>query len=207
MRTKTVSADVYKFDELSDSAKERARDWFRETSQDDEWWDCMYEDFATIADMLGIDLRQRPAKLMNGTTRYEPAIYFSGFSSQGDGACFEGTYRYKPGALKAIKSHAPTDAELHRIARTLQAIQRRAFYHLTANIAQRGRYHSMEIDVDAGDFAGEFDADGIRECLTDFADWMYRQLEKEYEYQNSDETVDENIRCNDYEFDEEGNLA
>ncbi len=34
--------------------------------------------------------------------------------------------------------------------------------------------------------------------------WIYRQLEKEYEYQNSDECVDENILCNSYTFTEDG---
>lgn len=207
MRTKTVG--VYSFDELSDSAKEKARDWFRQGNLDHDWWEFVYEDAATIAEMLGIDLRQRPVKLHGGGTRYEPAIYFSGFSSQGDGACFEGTYSYKAGSAKAIKSHAPLDKELHRIADALQGEQRRAFYKLSANISHRGHYnHSgcMDIDVNS-DHPGEFDADAIRSCLTDFADWIYRQLEKEYDYQNADEQIDENIRANDYEFDEDGERA
>lgn len=40
-----------------------------------------------------------------------------------------------------------------------------------------------------------------------FADWIYRQLETEYDYQNSDEQVDESIIANEYEFTEEGKPA
>jgi hypothetical protein len=90
---------------------------------------------------LGIELRQLPVKLMSGGTRYDPCIYFSGFSSQGDGACFEGTYRYKKGSVKAIKAHAPQDKELHRIAKGLQEAQRPTRYSITANIKHRGRYY------------------------------------------------------------------
>ena len=36
------------------------------------------------------------------------------------------------------------------------------------------------------------------------ADWIYGQLQREYEYQNEDETIDENIRANEYTFLENG---
>lgn len=208
MKTVTITKTLYKFDELSDKAKETARDWYRQFVFDDNNdWDCIYEDAATIAEMLGIELRQKPVKLMNGGTRYEPAIYFSGFSSQGDGACFEGTYSYRKGSVKAIKAHAPEDKELHRIAVTLFEIQRKAFYRITANITHHGAYsHSgcIDIDVDCEDSDMYFEADVCCQCLRDFADWIYDQLRKEYEYQNSDESIDENITCNDYTFTEEG---
>jgi hypothetical protein len=201
-----VTETVYTFDELNDKAKGRARDWWREhVFSDSNDWDCTYEDAATIADILGIDLRTRAVTLMGGGTRSEPCIYFSVFCSQGDGACFEGTYRYKPGSVKAIKAHAPQDKELHAIAETLQSIQRKAFYRISASAKHRGHY-SMDIDVDSY-HAGKFDADGIRQCLRDFADWIYSQLRKEYEYQNADEQVDGSLRANAYEFDENGNLA
>ena len=204
---RTIETTVYKFAELSDKAKEKARDWYRQGCCDDSsWYESVYEDAATIADIIGIDLRQRAAKLMGGGTRMEPAIYFSGFSSQGDGACFEGTYRYRKGSVKAIKAHAPQDAELHRIAEELYAMQRRARFSITAQISHRGHYnHSgcMSIDVDQ-DMSGDIPTGDIEQCMRDFADWIYKQLETEYDYQNSDEQVDDAITANEYEFDEEG---
>lgn len=49
--------------------------------------------------------------------------------------------------------------------------------------------------------------DGIKELLRDYMRWIYKQLEKEHEYQNSNEVVDETITINEYEFDEDGNRA
>jgi hypothetical protein len=46
MRTETIN--IYKFDELSDRAKDRARDWWREGALHYDWWDCTYEDAAQI---------------------------------------------------------------------------------------------------------------------------------------------------------------
>ena len=37
----TTTRTLYKFDELSDEAKEKARDWYREAGAGDQWWDCV----------------------------------------------------------------------------------------------------------------------------------------------------------------------
>jgi len=37
--------------------------------------------------------------------------------------------------------------------------------------------------------------------------FFYRQLQSEYDYQNSDEATEESILANDYEFTENGDLA
>jgi len=44
----------------------------------------------------------------------------------------------------------------------------------------------------------------LTEQLRDLARWLYRQLEREYDYQTSDDEVDEAIRANDYTFTEDG---
>lgn len=206
---------LYQFDELSAAAKDKARDWYRNASAGDNFWSkSVIEDAANVADILGIDLRQRPAKLMSGGTRTDPAIYWSGFWSQGDGACFEGNYAYAKGAAKKIREYAPQDAELHRIANELQALQSRYFYALQCSMKTSGRYsHSgtMQFNVwcDRDNSAPLTDdaEETLPQLMRDFADWIYRQLEKEYEYQNSDECVDETIRANEYEFNENGTRA
>ena len=207
-RTVTTTKEVYKFSELSDSAKERAREWYREGNLDYDWWDSSFEDFARIAKLLGVDLYQRSVKLMNGSFRSEDSIFFSGFSSQGDGACWEGNYSYRKGSVKAIKEYAPNDTKLHRIAEDLYDIQRRYFYKVSAKATNRGRYyHSgcMSFDV-CCDSEQEFHHEQeVIDLLRSFADWMYRQLNDEYDYLNSDEAVDESMEANDYEFDEDGN--
>ena len=75
---------------------------------------------------------------MGGGTRARPCIWFSGFWSQGDGACFEGYWSHAKGVNARIRDYAPTDATLHCIADRLQAIQRRNFYQLAAEVSRRG---------------------------------------------------------------------
>ena len=53
----THTIQSYKFSELSDEAKEAAREWFRRGALDYEWWDFVYEDAARIGlKITGFDL-------------------------------------------------------------------------------------------------------------------------------------------------------
>lgn len=206
--TFTMEKTVYSFDELSDQAKEKAREWFREGRLDYDWWDSVYEDANQIARILGIDLCTKTVKLMGGGTRQEPNIMFSGFWSQGDGACFEGNYSYAKGAAKKIRQYAPQDVYLHKIADGLQDVQRRNFYKLSATVRHRGHYvHEMCTEIDVYDNPSEANAEMVIELLRDFMRWIYKTLEKECDYLTSDESTDENIRCNAYEFCEDGSRA
>lgn len=204
----TIPITVYEFNELDDRAKNYARDWYRQSAFDCDWYDFVFSDFETICKILGIVLRTSPVSLVGGSERDEPQILFTGFSSQGDGACFAGTYAYQPGSSTAIRAHAPRDLELHRIADALRDIQRRHFYQLSADIRHRGRYcheYSMEIAIerdglDISNLAEEM----IIEALRGLARWFYRQLEREFEYLTSDPAVDEAISINEYSFLENG---
>lgn len=202
-----IETEVFTYSELSESAKETARRWYRKCSDGDNFYaECVYEDAAQIAGLMGIDLCQTRTK----TGTYEPTIYYSGFSSQGDGASYECQYKYKPGALKAVTDYAPEDAELHRIAKALQDIQKRYFYKLVANSRVIGHYvHSgcMRVSVEHSDDSHRdiSDAeDNITQALRDFADWIYSQLEKAYDWENSDENIAETIAANEYKFTEYG---
>lgn len=206
-----VETSVYAFEELSDSAKEKALDWYRESGFDHDWFEFVFEDFERVCDLLGIELRTVPVRLHGGGARRKPCIWFSGFWSQGDGACFEGDYSFKRGASAAVRCYAPQDGELLRIADALGAIQRRNFYQLSARLAHRGRYHheySMAIAVErcgphGQDMTGDAE-EAVSEALRDLARWLYGQLEREHDHLMSDETLAEAIRANDYRFTEDG---
>jgi hypothetical protein len=208
MRTKQIT--LYQFDELEERAKERARDWYRQGGFDYEWWDCTFDDVKECLGKIGFSVNK---------------IYFSGFSSQGDGACFEGDWSARSVDSTALKEHAPADTTLHALADEAARIAAQ-YPQASASMAHRGRYyhsHSVDVDVDLSeddseleltpqqwkerDEAREPDVDAIKELCRDAMDWIYRQLEKEYEYLTSDESVDETIRINEYEFDEDGNRA
>ena len=183
---------IYTFNELSDESKEKALDNCRDTNvfYGGEWYDGVIYTCKDVAKALGVST---------------DAIHFSGFSSQGVGACFTGTYEYRKGWRAELKAYAPINKDLLEIGNALQEAQRKAFYSIVARIAHRGYYsHSgcMIIDSDTG--AGTFDSDGIRDALRLLADWMYSSLEAEYDYLTSDEAVRESILANEYEFTENG---
>jgi hypothetical protein len=206
-----VETTIYRLDELDESARERARDWYRQRALDHDWFEFAFDDFERICEILGIHLKTQAVRLMGGGTRRKPCIYFRGFWSQGDGACFEALYRYSAGAGSKIRTHAPQEGELHRIADVLQAVQRRNFYQLQADARHCDRYcheYSMAITVtrDSPTYQ-DMTADAeeiIIEALRDLARWLYRQLEREYDYQTSDAVIDEAIAANGYTFTEFG---
>jgi hypothetical protein len=194
---KTIEVKVYKYSELNDAAKAKAREWFRGVAQHDDFWsECVIDDAKSIAKIMGIEICD---------------VYFSGFSSQGDGACFTGEYRNAENCAEKVKGYAPQDKELYRIAYGLQALQIANSSGLWADIKHRGRYsHSgcMEIGIEqtAVNASGNYlelseDVEkDLSKLFRDFADWIYRQLEKEYDYQNSDAELAEGIVSNEYDF-------
>lgn len=203
-----IETTVYHLAELDETAKDKARAWFREGGFDHDWYDAVYTDFEQVCAILGITLSARAIRLMGGGSRQEPCIYFRGFWSQGDGACFEGRYAYARGASAKIRAYAPQDTALHQLADVLQAVQGRNFYQLHAQARHRGHcYHEycMDVAVERASQAMTADAeDVIVEALRDLARWLYRQLERDYEYQSSDECIDEAIVANAYTFTKSG---
>ncbi len=202
-----VETEVYTLNELSEDGRSRARAWYRESAFHDDWYECVYEDFETICGILGVQLKTKPVRLYGGGVGAKPCIYFSGFWSQGDGACYAARYAHEKNAPRVIRAHAPQDAELHAIADTLQAVQQRNFYQLHADVSHRGRYcheYCMAISVERDSRAAQnmtADAEeAVIEALRDLARWLYRQLEREYDYQTSDGVVDEAIIANGYTF-------
>lgn len=131
--------------------------------------------------------------------------------SQGDGACFEGRWHWQPATARIIRKYAPQEHELHRIADALQAVQKRNFWQLQAEIHRRGRYchpYSMDITVTRNSPTGQTmttDAEAaVSEALRDLALWLYRQLENEHNRLTSDAPVDEALLINEYTFTEAG---
>jgi hypothetical protein len=191
VETVITRTDVFAFSELSDSAKETARDWHAQTLHD--WHEFTIEDVKECGRLIGFDIEK---------------VYFSGFSSQGDGACFVGTAAYEKGGARALKAHAPKDETLHKIADRWQALQKRNFYRLRATVRHCGHYYHEHCTCIECDGIGARDwADCEEEAadiLRDFMRWSYRQLEKEYDWQTSMEACTENCEANEWRFTEDG---
>jgi hypothetical protein len=187
---KTVTIKTYSYAELSDKAKERARAWFREGMNYDG--DCQIDDAKQCMAFLGFDIKE---------------IYFSGFYSQGDGACFEGTWQASAVNAAGLKEHAPIDKELHRLADEFARLAKLE-PEGSFRVDHRGHYShkfctEFSFDEMQSDMQDQSEKD-LKEASRDCMEWIFRQLQTDYEWHNADEQVAESIECNDYQFTEDG---
>lgn len=214
-----------KFDELDDRAKERVRDRHRAHALDYDWWEYTYEDAVQIGTLIGCEVGTRTVRAHTGKSYDETDINFSGFCSQGDGACWSGYLDTGKlaGAVERVKAEAPQDTELHLIAdmaerlhaliATLQVANRLTDgdtnrdwpeVEVGMRIIVDGRERSYSTKVNANDLPDDIETTA-NELVGDFAAWIYDQLEAESDYRLSDEVIDEAIKSNDPDFDEDGN--
>lgn len=208
--TRLETVTLYQYEELSDAAKQTARDWWREASVNDlsDEWDR--EDFERVAEILGVDLKTHEVTLYGGGKRRESNVWWSLGYCQGDFAGFDASYSYAKGSAKAIRAYAPQDTELHRIADALQAVQARNCYRITAKVTHSdrdGMTTEAETTTAAGDWADlSYEAnDAIGEAMRDLGAWLYSRIRAEDEYRNTEENIREAIEANEYTFDEDGN--
>lgn len=222
---RTITTSVYTYNELSDKAKEKAREWYRECGFEYDWWNFLYDDFEQRAQELGITLNRKYLQLMNGKTRSEPEIYFTGFYHQGSGSSFTGRWRAQDMHVDKLESECPSDTELHRIADILAGCAKDD-REMWADISAEGdNWIRVEVhDADAMEEqlneleykSNEYNLlaqackqreDEITEALRDFNRWIYRSLEREWDWLNSDEHVSDVIIANEYEFTAGGKIA
>ena len=182
MRTEIIGKTYYTFDELSEDAKEKARAWYREVALDYEWYDSVCDDAKTIADLFGLRITDIHFEL-------DRAAHVS----------FAGVYEYAKGGAAKVREYAPKDSELHAIVDRLQMLQRRAQWQASASI----RETRTGINV----YTYDADEDELTDIFRSFAEWIRGGLETEYDYLMSNESVDEMILVNGYEFDENGRIA
>lgn len=201
MKTIQQTVTVYSFNELDESTQAQVLGNMRDINTDYAWWNYTYETMTTVGKMLGINIDN---------------IYFSGFYSQGDGALFTGSYSYNKGWRKALSSEFGGEwlKVLIAIGETLQAIQAPMFYKLSASVTQSGHYNhsgctAFNVYYDGDYLTSEKQEQAetdLIQALREFMDFIYCQLEKEYDYLVSDEAVIESIESNDYEFLENGSI-
>lgn len=204
MRTEEIA--IFKYDELSNEAKAKARDWWRNASCGETYWsECVIDEVKEQGDLMGLEISN---------------VYFSGFWSQGDGACFEGSWN-----AANVKADQVADGwgdcretqQIKGIASRFAEIAK-AWPNAYFGVKHQGRYsheHSTSFDIvldenSDGESGYEGDIDeaeaSIIETARDYMRWIYRQLEKAYEDYNSDEQIAGNIEANSYEFTDDGKI-
>jgi len=200
MRTETIVHEYYTFDELSDDAKQRAIESWRasEYEGNNHWYENTINDFTLLLESIGFG---------------DAEIAFRGFWSQGDGACFTGSYSYKS-VTQAVKDWSFWP-EFVEFAKALQAISKRYFYGIEFQLYKFSHHYQHEntvsidgLELSNGDDIKDYSSlqDEILELCRSFMQDIYYRLEKEWEYTISDEVIIETIKCNEYEFDNKGNM-
>lgn len=201
---------TYTYDELDPAAQRRAFEEYANIYElEYEWWEYAYETIEKAADALGISIQDEGGR---GGRRSKPAISFD-IDRRDIG--IRGSYSYKAGSVSKAKALFPGEwapgKELVAIAKELYNCQRQNAYQITATLDARSGWSrsGTSITVEMEDYSmklPEEDEDAVKEALDDFVKWAFKHLEDEYEGLTSRETLEENIRANDYQFDEDGNM-
>jgi hypothetical protein len=181
-------------------------DKHRDINVHHDWWESTYESFKEDMQAKGIQVDD---------------IYFSGFSCQGDGACFEGRVCDWEKFLPTIgEGDNPVLMRFAKDTWSVSVSHSGHYYH------ENCTHFSMDmpnpdgedddwfierfcIYTDPDDFRAKaelavlrsVDYESIENTIVEnFRSYMrdlYRQLEKEHDYLTSDEAVAETIRAND----------
>lgn len=188
MKTKTIT--LYGFNELSDKAKERARNWWLEGLTDFQWYELTVEHWQGVCEAFGVN---------------DPAIAFRGFWSQGDGASFTGIF-HPESVAESLAEVCGDDAAIALHSR-LRALQHPADSHTKVYLSGHHYVHSHMMECECSEWTaeniGEYERE-LRAIFRALADIIYRDLEEEYNHISSDESVDEVIIGSDYYFHESG---
>lgn len=231
----TKEITIYKYGELSESAQQKAREWYIE-GMDYEWWEGVYESAKEEGLTLGFHI---------------DTINFSGFWSQGDGARWVGQID----VVDWLKAHAPDTIGVSALIALINegwigghvAVRSTASNYSHENTMDVGELYDVDdrlIDSDDFDEAelmteyiegqGIFDGmtlanirdlintdeanpyklsnlaaldEAIETSAKDYAKDIYIRLREEYEYLCSEEMMLDHFEANDYHFTEEGALA
>lgn len=182
---------------------------FHDINTHHDWWDSTYEAFTHDMKVVGIDVDK---------------MYFSGFWSQGDGACFEGSVKDWELMLQSIGYTDPVLVKFAQDNWTFTSTQTGRYYHsncMRFNDPLEGTGETEEWligvygpEQDDDDLRNhvwaaklkQFDFEQIRnelcEAFKSHADDLYKMLEEEYEFLTSEECILESLNANDMLEDE-----
>jgi len=186
---KTISVELFSINELDEQARQKAIE--KERSNYDVDLTCTVEYIEEILLCLGFQ---------------SPKVSYSGFSSQGDGLSFTcDNWQYKKGMLDKLKEYTQ-DIGILNIAKQLQVMAKNTGYKLQFSVNRTSNFYSHENTVQIendpySDFSLSDEQDAILTNLKNsLCRVFYRMLEKDYDYQLSDEYIIESSLSNEVMF-------
>ena len=232
---KTIEVEIYQYEELSESAQQKAREWYIE-GMDYEWWEGVYESAKEGGYEKGFCI---------------DTINFSGFYCQGDGARWIGQID----VVAWLRAHAPDTIGVSALIALINDGWIGKHVSVRSTTSHYSHEHTMDVGeifdiderlIDPNDLdwveLNEMDIEGqgifdgmnaanlveiintdeanpykltnlaaldkdMEESAKDYARKIYSNLKEEYEYLCSDEMMIDHFEANDYYFTEEGKLA
>lgn len=184
---------------MDEKEKQKLIEKYRDINVDYEWYQYTFDDFIARMEKVGIEVDN---------------IHFSGFYSQGDGACFEGRI-HRP--LRFMRKHCPGQYPMIRKLIVMKG-------YLNVGCTHSGQYYHAEstvFDMNYEEFWTFLDAkDEMRESVIEVMDEqlnrefddfyndvknvfrgymneLYHELRDEYEHLTSDDVVWESIVANE----------
>jgi hypothetical protein len=189
-----IQQEIFTIDELDTKAKNKAIEYARESLElsDPDW---IIEEFTSLLEKLGFS---------------DVKIYYSGFYSQGDGACLTGRYSYDSIGLDWIKENWP-EIPCYDTIQALQELGKVLYidYDTTPKIYHSGRYYhsnTMYTEYDSSyqpdNLLPKIDSllDEFLGYAKELAGYLYEMLEDDYNDCSSEESIIEFYNANDYEF-------
>jgi len=203
MRQKTITRNVYKFEELSENAKERALyEYGLFLSAENNWHEYEIEYWAEKLQKIGF---------LNADIR------FSGFWSQGDGASFTADVDLDTIVNSLLCS------DYNRSYLALCTMQDKSIIDIDIDVTRNSHHYSHEmtcgvnIDWNCWDKPIKFEnwlisvVDSLEKDIEslryDLCREIYKSLKEEYYYQVSKESYKETCDANEYEFYSDGSMA
>lgn len=178
MKTKTIT--LYTFDELNKEQKKEVLDKYRDFNAEGDWY----------SDNVTTPWEEKLERIGFTGAR----IFFSGFGSQGDGACFtSGVDLMKLGQF--LGYNKPFMAKLKRLVEAGE---------IEAGITDLGGLYNHELtkrfafcEDEPKDIIERMEKDG-EEARLKLCKRIYKDLEKEYSERTSDEELTEFFEANDH---------
>jgi hypothetical protein len=195
-----------RFNALTARQRDEILDKYRDWNVYEGWHDYVYEEFKRDMDIIGIDVDD---------------MYFSGFSSQGDGACFEGRVNDWPKFLESVGYTCPALIALAAQAWGFSVVQRGHYYHenctsFTSDMVSPDDYSESEMDefvyahspyktdIQNAAFVAILKGYEFSALETEFEKEfkrhmraLYSQLEAEHDHLTTDEAILDSLECND----------
>ena len=200
-----------RFDALTARQKDEIFDKYRDWNVEHvEWWDGVYDCFKRAMEAIGIQVDD---------------IYFSGFSSQGDGACFEGQVSDWAAFLNSIKLTCTALTELAINHWSFSVKHSSHYYHEHCTTFSEdmvtpdyeddddddddddwfiANYSPYDTDIQSAAWVALLCEHSFGSLLDDFMEAfkghmrdLYSRLEAEHDHLTSDEAILESLECND----------